>query len=137
MAYADYTYYTSEYLMGMEQTITDEKTFLFWEKKARTEIDAVTFGRIAANTALISEPVKECSCAITELLYKANVLSESASANGMTGVMTSYSNDGQSGTFDISQSVYTESGKKAEIRRLINLYLGNTGLLYAGVDCES
>lgn len=135
MAYADYAYYTSRYLMGTEPTIPDEMTFLFWEKKARAEIDAVTFGHIAANPTLISVSVKECSCAITELLFKANSLSEKTEQNGMAGVMTSYSNDGQSGTFDISQSVYTESGKKAEIRRLINLHLGNTGLLYAGVHC--
>lgn len=134
MVYVDYEYYISRYLLGKEPAVP-ESDFAFWEKQASKEIDRYAYGRLKADSSLVSDDVKDCCCAITELLYRAHTLSEQAAAQGMTGVMTSYSNDGQSGTFDVSQSVYTESGKKAEIRRLTSLYLGNTGLLYAGVSC--
>ena len=134
MVYVDYEYYISRYLLGKEPAVP-EKEFAFWEKQASKEIDRYTYSRLKADSSIVSDDVKDCVCAIAELLYKANTLSEQASAQGIAGTMTSYSNDGQSGTFDVSQSIYTESGKKAEIRRLIYLYLGNAGLLYAGVCC--
>ncbi len=130
--YADYNYYTSGYLLGKAPAVPD-KEFLFWERQASREIDRYTFDRIKADSRLLTDEVKDCTCAIAELLYKANSLSEAAVADGVAGVMTSYSNDGQSASFDASQSIYTESGKRAEIKRLVYLYLGNTGLLYTGV----
>ena len=50
------------------------------------------------------------------------------------GILSSYSNDGQSGTFDLSQSPYTEEGKKRKTQEIIYKYLGNTGLLYRGMQ---
>lgn len=132
--YVDLTYYKEGYLLGRAQTVSDAE-FLYWEKQARAEIDAYTFGRIQTDSSLITDKVKDCTCSIAELLYKAHTLSESNIANGIAGPLVSWSNDGNSGSIDTSQSVYTESGKKAEIRRLVYLYLGNTGLLYAGVNC--
>jgi len=130
--YADYPYYSSGYLQGKSPAVP-ETEFLFWEKQARREIDRYTFERIKANNSLLTEEVKDCTCAIAELLYKANSLSEAAVKDGVAGAMTSYSNDGQSASFDVSQSIYTEKGKRAEIHRLVLLYLGSTGLLYAGI----
>lgn len=132
--YVDLTYYKEGYLLGRAQAVLDQE-FAFWEKQARTEIDAYTFGRLEADNSLITDKVKDCTCAIAELLHKAHTLSESNMAQGIAGPLASWSNDGNSGSIDVSQSIYTESGKKAEIRRLIYLYLGNTGLLYAGVGC--
>lgn len=132
MAYADYAYYVSEYLAGREPPVPNTD-FPYWEKQARREIDAWTFGRLQKNPALITDDVKDCTCAIAELLYKADSVMEQARADGAAGILASYSNDGESGTYDLKESVYTESGKKSEIRRLIYRYLGNTGLLYAGV----
>lgn len=131
--YADCAYYNMDYLLGKEPAIPDE-IFAYWEKQARMELDALTFGRLQANPSLVSENVKDCICAIAELLYKADSLSEQAFQEGAAGLLSSYSNDGESGTFALDQSVYTESGKKAEIQRLVYKYLGRTGLLYAGMD---
>ena len=50
------------------------------------------------------------------------------------GLLSSYSNDGESGTFDLSQSSYTEEGKSKKEREIIYKYLGNTGLLYRGMQ---
>lgn len=133
MAYADYEYYVSGYLLGRSPAVP-EAEYLYWEKQARGEIDLYTFDRLKGAGAVISEQVKDCTCSIAELLYRAHSVSEQAFQAGGAGLLVSYSNDGESGTYDLSQSVYTEDGKKAEIRRLVYKYLGNTGLLYAGIS---
>lgn len=130
--YADYAYYETDYLLGREAAIPEEK-FPYWEKQARVEVDKHTFGRIAEDPGLITEPVKDCVCEIAELLYKADEITEQARQQGYAGPLASYSNDGESGSVDLSQSNYTESGKAEKIREIISRYLAFTGLLYAGV----
>lgn len=132
MKYVDYTYYISEYLLGRSPAVP-ESEFLFWEKQARTEIDRFTFGRVAADQTLATVPVKDCCCELAELLYHADQIAQQSAQSGGAGPLSSYSNDGQSGTFDLSQSVYTESGKREKVREIIYRYLAHTGLLYAGV----
>lgn len=137
MMYIEYQYYKDKYLLGRESVIP-ESEFAFWEKQARMIIDERTFDRIRKDENLLTDKVRDCAGAIAEVLYKSEQLTQNSLKQGVAGVMTSYSNDGQSASFDVSQSKYTESGKNAEINRLIKLYLGSTGLLYAGVRvCES
>lgn len=133
MAYADYPYYINGYLIGKSPSVPEE-AFPFWEKQAEKELDRVTFGRLKADHGLVSDDVKDCACAIAELLYKSDSLSRSASERGLAGPLQSWSNDGESGSVNLDQSTYTESGKQAEFFRLARLYLGNTGLLYQGVE---
>lgn len=133
MAYADYSYYETGYLLGRSPVVSEED-FPFFEKQAEKELDKYTFGRLRADESLVSDDVKDCACAITELLYKADKASSAADSNELYGPLVSWSNDGESGSVDLSNSVYTSTGKQAEIRRLVFLYLGNTGLLYRGVD---
>lgn len=132
MAYADYDYYVQDYLMGKEPTISKEE-FYFFEKQAEKEIDLRTFNRIRANHKHLTTDVKECACAIAEFLCEAENVIRGASAQGLAGPLVSWSNDGESGSIDVSQSSYTESGKKAKVKELIYLHLSHTGLLYAGV----
>lgn len=135
--YIEYQYYEEKYLLGKEPVIPGTE-FAFWEKQARMIIDERTFDRIKKDEKLLSDKVRDCTCAIAEVLYRSEQITQNSVNQGVAGVMTSYSNDGQSASFDVSQSKYTESGKKAEINRLMKLYLWNTGLLYAGVHvCES
>lgn len=94
-------------------------------------VDSYTFDRIKANISLLTEDVKDCTCELTELLYRADKASQSTSDFG--GPLTSYSNDGESGTIDLSRSIYTEEGKQKKCREIICRYLGNTPLLYRGV----
>lgn len=129
--YADYDYYVTGYLLGKSPAVPEE-LFLYWEKQARIEIDALTYGRLQDNPSIVSENVKDCVCAVAELMYKADSISERTFQEGTAGPLSSYSNDGESGTFALDQSIYTESGKKAEIQRLAYRYLGRTGLLYSG-----
>lgn len=130
MAYVTRDYYISGYLQGRSPAVPDTD-FPFWEKQAERIIDSHTFDRIKANNNLLTEDVKNCTCELTELLYRADEASQSASGYG--GPLSSYSNDGESGTIDLSRSVYTEEGKRNKCREIICRYLGNTPLLYQGV----
>ena len=131
MAYADYEYYVREYLMGKEPVISEDD-FLYFEKQAEKEIDLRTFNRIRANQALVTVDVKECACAVAEFLCEAENVIRGAAAQGLAGPLVSWSNDGEAGAIDVSQSCYTESGKKAKIKDLI-LGTQNCGLFYSRI----
>ena len=132
MAYAEQKYSVSGYLLGRSPAVP-EAVFPYWEKQAERIIDQYTFDRVKRDNGLVSDMVRDCACELAELLYAADSVSQQTLQQGGAGPLVSYSNDGESGTFDLSQSVYTESGKAAKIREIIYRYLGSTGLLYAGV----
>ena len=113
---------------GVEREVWD-----YWERQAEGEVDKKTFFRLQKEPDLISEPVKRCVCEIAELLYRAAELSEQARQQGAAGLLASYSNDGESGTYDLKSSPYTEEGKAGRIREILYRHLAFTGLLYAGV----
>lgn len=128
--YVNYGYYESKYLLGREPTVPEDD-FMFWEKQTERVLNQHTFDRLTADMGLLTDEVKDCACELTELLYQADKSAQQAAAQG--GVLQSYSNDGESGTFDLSQSTFTEEGKAKKISEIIHRYLGNTGLLYRGV----
>ena len=128
--YASYNYYESGYLMGRDPKLSEDE-FPLWEKEAERVLNQYTFSRLVSNFGLITDEVKDCTCELAELLYQADKSAQQAAEQG--GVLQSYSNDGESGTFDLSQSTFTEEGKQKKIREIIYRYLGNTGLLYSGV----
>ena len=128
--YASYNYYESGYLMGRDPKLSEDE-FPLWEKQAERVLNQYTFSRLVSNFGLITDEVKDCTCELAELLYQADKSAQQAAEQG--GVLQSYSNDGESGTFDVSQSTFTEEGKAKKTREIVYRYLGNTGLLYAGV----
>ena len=128
--YVDYHYYASGYLLGRSPAVP-ETEFPYWEKKAEQALNQRTFSRLVADCNLITDQVRDCVCELTELLYQADKSAQKAAEQG--GVLQSYSNDGESGTFDLSQSTFTEEGKQKKTREIIYRYLGHTGLLYQGV----
>lgn len=130
--YAEHEYYLSGYLLG-RSPVVPEDVFLFWEKQAEKEIDKRTYGCLRGHMELVSDDMRDCVCELAELLYQADKVSEQTRQQGGVGPLTSYSNDGQSGTFDLSHSIYTEEGKAKKVRDIIYKYLSHTGLLYAGV----
>lgn len=132
MAYVDNEYYLNDYLQGRDETVPEDD-FAFWEKKARLTIDRATSSRIH-DLDEIPEEVKDCTCAVMEVLYKGDVYEKQLSAAGLAGPLSSWSNDGESGSVDLSRAAYaTADGREAEIRRILRLYLGDTGLLFMGV----
>lgn len=130
--YANYNYYTFGYLLDRNPVIPEE-VFPYWEKQAAREIDKYTYGRLSGHSELLNDEVKDCACELAELLYRADSVSQQTLQQGGAGLLISYSNDGDSGTFDLSQSTFTEDGKAKKTREIIYKYLANTGLLYAGV----
>ena len=128
--YESYGYYETTYLMGRKPKIQEED-FQFWEKQAERVLNQYTFSRLTSDFGLITDDVKDCTCELLELLYQANKSTQQAAEQG--GVLQSYSNDGESGTFDLSQSIFTEEGKARKTKEIIHRYLGDTGLLYQGV----
>ena len=70
---------------------------------------------------------------MVELLYQADQMQQQITSQGGLGPLASFNNDGQSGSFDLSRSIYTEDGKAKKVREIIFRYLGNTGLLYCGI----
>lgn len=130
--YADYEYYVANYRMNTPEIVSG-LVFAYWEKQAEKELDKRTLGRLRRSPELVTDEVRDCVCEISELLYKADSAWEQATAQGGVGLLTSYSNDGESGTFDVSQSIYSEEGKTKKIRDIIYKHLAYTGLLYSGV----
>lgn len=127
--YADYEFYTSVYLLGKAPAVP-EGAFLYWEREARARIDLYTFGK-AKSMPDPPEEVKLCTCAVAEVLYHADSVSQQALEQG--GPLSSYSNDGESASFDLSRSEWTPEGKTKKIREIIYRYLAGTGLLYSGI----
>lgn len=131
--YADYKYYTEEYLLGRDLVITEEKDFAFFERDAEKEINNRTFGRITKDPSLVTEDVKNGVCAVAEFLYKCDSLDKNSLENG-GGQLVSYSNDGDSGSYDFAGSAYgSEQSRQEKISSLVSFYLSGTGLLYRGV----
>lgn len=130
--YADRKYYETGYLLGRSPVISED-IYPYWEKQAERVLNQYTLSRLVADFNLITDEVKDCTCELAELLYQADTVSQKAAEQG-GGLLSSYSNDGQSGTFDLSQSSYTEEGKKRKTQEIIYKYLGNTGLLYRGMQ---
>ena len=132
MQYATYSYYELKYLLGRNPAVPED-AFLYWEKQARTEIDKYTFDQIAMDSSFITDQIRDCCCELVELLYQADQMQQQSTAHGDIGPLVTFNNDGQSGTYDLSRSVYTEDGKVKKVREIISRYLGNTGLLYCGI----
>ena len=61
--YADYNYYTTEYLAGKSAAVT-AADFPYYAKQASAVIDQYTFGNINAET--VPDEVKMCCCDLVE-----------------------------------------------------------------------
>ena len=103
MQYVTYSYYELRYLLGKDPIVPEEE-FMYWEKQTRTEIDKYTFDRIAVDSSLITDRIRDCCCELVELLYQSNQMQQQSIAHGDIGPLVTFNNDGQSGTYDLSKS---------------------------------
>ena len=122
MAYVDYTYYTGTYGGSTIPTTA----FTKYENKAERKVNADTFGEIIEAETYMDD-VKKCTCEVAEEFY---IFENAKSDNGM--VLKSFSNDGESGTFD--ESFMTEDAVSKRIGKIVKEWLVNTGLLYRGCN---
>ena len=119
--YADEEYYHSEYLCGKDPVLSD--SFPYYAAKACRLIDRYTCGRLQSGWSVTDE-VKDCCCELAEYLYACDTREAQ-----MAG-LKSYSNDGDSGTFD-TDSISREE-KERKIRAIIRDHLSDSGILYRG-----
>lgn len=122
MGYADEEFYKNEFLLGRAPVITS--AFEYYVKQAGVELDRYIKDK---DIAAYNNEVKLCCCEVAESIFRY----DGARNTGALAPLVSYSNDGQSGTYDMSQ--YTSDGHAQEIKSIIYRYLGGTGLLFQGV----
>ena len=117
MIYADFSYYKDTYCGEMA-----EGDFKRLSRSASAYLDSVTLDRIPSVTdEKIKEKVREACCAVADALLRKE----------QRDGIAAESNDGVSVTY------VTTTETNANERRLyqvVVLYLGNTGLLYRGVE---
>lgn len=118
----DATFYNSTYktVMGAVTLPTDlVNKYLY---KASQAVKRYTFSNI--NTSLpIADQVQMCVCEVAEELYITD------KAKNERAGLKSYSNDGESGTFDDET---TQESSDRRTSKIIYDHLADTGLLYAG-----
>lgn len=121
--YADYNFYTSEYLAGKSAAVT-AADFTYYARQASALIDRYTFGNIDAEN--VSEQVQYCCCELAEQMYAADT-SEASKKDGIS----SESVQGWSQSYE--SSTERKTALRSSQRECIYKWLSNTGLLYSGV----
>lgn len=122
--YADLEFYHSGYLLGREQSISNE-AFPYWAMLASGEIRQRTFERVDSMDK-IPEAVQMCCCEIAEKLYSVESVKDE---NGL--IMQSYGNDGETGTYKTED--LSEKQVQKNISQITRKWLSNTDLMYCGV----
>jgi hypothetical protein len=130
MAYIDFIYYRTTF----GGTAIPETLFNDYERKTRITLDNFTFDRLKKNNDLIDDTVKECLCDMMECNYKLD--QHEAETDGK--IIASESVDGHNVIYAISDSEKNEIDKskitKLKLYNIAKDYLGNTALMYRGID---
>ena len=135
MAYADYSYYVDSFF-GEE---IKEEDFPKYATKASAFLDYYTRGKAKANADL--DAVKTACCALAEqymiidLAHKAAVAGMENSTDKASESVGSYSVSYRGGGEIATSSMQAKSAANAELVKLAQFYLADTGLLYRGCVC--
>ena len=121
-AYADYSFYSTSYLLGRSPTVT-QQDFPYYAQQASAVIDSITFGNIKSD---VPDKVRLCCCEIAEQMY-ANSTSQSAQKAGVA----SESVQGWSQSYESTQA--RQEAAQAAYSASVYKWLSGTGLLYSGV----
>lgn len=121
--YAEYNFYTSEYLAGKSAAVT-AADFPYYARQASTLIDQYTHGNIDAEN--VPEQVQYCCCELAEQMYAADT-SEASQKDGIS----SESVQGWSQSYESSET--RKTALRSSQRECIYKWLSNTGLLYSGI----
>lgn len=135
--YADFPYY-QDFFKGT--LISDEATFRTFSERASEFIDTATFDRLADEELLNRHKIKiqKCVCALAEMFFKRNIalngvlnhdnMPETSETIGAYSVS-------KANPYDYVQEVsITDSDFQKSLKSTVLRYLGNTGLLYRGVE---
>lgn len=126
MAYADYTYYHTQYIGS---AIT-EPDFPKLAARATAFIDYYTRGKAAGSSE--TTKLADACCAIAEqyqVIEKARLSASSASGEMASQTVGAYSVTYRSG-------MESAAAAEAQLAHIAQMYLAGTGLLYRGVKCH-
>lgn len=138
MTRVDFTYYCEEFHGNL---IKDEGTFRIFAERASEIIDTVTFDRLQDEKLwnMHRNKIQKCACALTEQYFRRST----AIFNGIPDSENMPKTSESIGSYSVSYSnpldyVQEISMSDADFQRSLKStvlrYLGNTGLLYRGVD---
>ena len=138
LTYADFPYY-QDFFKGT--LISDEATFRTFSERASEFIDTATFDRLADAELLNRHKIKiqKCTCALTELFFRRNI----AFLNGVPDVGDMPKTSEKIGEYSVSMAnpydyiqeiSMNDDDFRKSLKSTILRYLGNTGLLFRGVE---
>lgn len=135
--YTDFSFYQDAF-KGI--LITDEATFRTFSERASEFIDTATFDRLADEELLNRHKIKiqKCVCALAEMFFKRNI-----ALNGVLNHDNMPETSESIGAYSVSRAnpldyvqevSMTDSDFQKSLKSTVLRYLGNTGLLYRGVE---
>lgn len=116
----DYTYYKETY----HGSQLPETLFAYYMNKAEAHLARVTFGRASSAIEEYEQEIKRCLCSNAETLYMCEERQQKA--------ITSEKLENWSVTYDVSGFDHLHCNQMMNDNA--RLYLGNTGLMYCGVE---
>lgn len=138
MTYVDFEFYQEKF---HGNSIQEEAQFRTFAERASEFIDTVTFDRLADAELFETHKnkIQKCACALTEQFFKRNTAICGDFLNQENMPKTSESIGNYSVTFSthvdyIKEISMSETDFQKSLKSIILRYLGNTGLLYRGVD---
>lgn len=138
MTYADFPYY-QDFFKGT--LIQSEETFRTFAERASEFIDTATFDRLADEKLfeLHKTKIQKCACALAEQYFHRNI----AFADGIPSADDMPKTSESIGAYSVSfanpydylqELSMSDSDFKKALKSTVLRYLGNTGLLYRGVE---
>lgn len=136
MPYADFKYY-QDIFKGI--LIADEAMFRTFSERASEFIDTITFDRLADEELLNRYKIKiqKCCCALSELFfrrYSADKLLDTENMLETSETIGAYSVKFANPYDYVKELSLSDSDFRKILRSTALQYLGNTGLMYRGVE---
>lgn len=135
--YTDFSFYQDAF-KGI--LITDEAMFRTFSERASEFLDTATFDRLADEELLNRHKIKiqKCVCALAEMFFKRNI-----ALNGVLNHDNMPETSESIGAYSVSRAnpldyvqevSITDSDFQKSLKSTVLRYLGNTRLLYRGVE---
>ncbi len=136
MSYADFKYYQDDFKGTL---IKDEDAFRTIAERSSEFIDTVTFDRLADEALLnrFKEKIQKCCCALSELFFRrcsADKLLDAENAVETSETIGAYSVHFANPYDYVKEISLSDSDFRKILRSTALQYLGNTGLMFRGVE---
>lgn len=138
MPLVDFAYYQDGFKGNILQ---EEATFCVYAERASDFVAAMTFRRIHDKKIfhLYQRQIQNCLCVLAEQFFKREIALQMYMTAPENMPKTSETIGAYSVSFanpyeNLQEISMTDSAFQASLKRIVLQYLGNTGLLYRGVD---